>query len=60
MKLDCSKENIISITENLEKVKSELNDLENSLIVEEMEFLQSKINIKQEMESKFKIKQEMK
>lgn len=48
IKSENSKENVGPLTERLQKVNAELAELENLLILEEMEFLQTKIKIKKE------------
>ncbi|XP_025987291.2 uncharacterized protein LOC113003184 [Solenopsis invicta] len=48
IKSENSKENVGPLTERLQKVNAELAELENSFILEEMEFLQTKIKVKKE------------
>lgn len=48
IKSENSKENVGPLTERLQKVNAELAELENSLVLEEMEFLQTKIKVKKE------------
>lgn len=48
IKSEKSKENIGPLTEKLTKLNADLDELENSLIAEEVEFLQTKIKIKNE------------
>ncbi|XP_039303425.1 uncharacterized protein LOC120357327 [Solenopsis invicta] len=48
IKSENSKENVGPLTERLQKVNAELAELENLFILEEMEFLQTKIKVKKE------------